>query len=91
MAFFGTSSSEESHECHNRAKLFMKLHWTFSQYVLLTTQVRSLAPADFSGAIFTYTHFQRIAQISKNSFTHVFFITIDLSAADLAPADFCHT
>ena len=48
-----------------------------------------MALADFSGAVYADAHFQRIAQISKNSFTHVFFITNDLSAADLAHADFC--
>ena len=61
----------------------------------------SLAPADFSGAVFTCAHFQKVAQISSlcdlhyisqgNSFTHAFLVTNDLSAADLVHADFCQT
>ena len=61
----------------------------------------SLAPADFSGAVFTHADFQKIAPISSLSDFHYvsegipslmrFWVTNDLSAADLAPADFCKT
>ena len=59
----------------------------------------SLAPADFSGAVFTCAHFQKnnpniqLMQFSlhklRNSFTHALLVTNDLSAADLVHADFC--
>ena len=60
---------------------------------------RSLAPADFSGMIFTRAHFQKIVQISSlcnfhyvsegiSFFTHVFLVVKDFSAADLVYVDF---
>ena len=61
----------------------------------------SLALADFSGAFFTHAHFQKIGQIASLCdfhyisegipFTHAFWVTNDLSAADLFPADFRQT
>ena len=61
----------------------------------------SLAPADFSGAVFTHVDFQKIAQISSLCDFHYiseripslmrFWFTNDLSVVDLAPADFCLT
>ena len=53
-----------------------------------------LAPADFSGAGFTCANIQLMQFLlhkRRNSFTHAFLVTNDLSAADLAPADFCKT
>ena len=49
----------------------------------------SLAPVDFSGALFTHAHFQKIAQISI--LCKEFLVTNDLSAADLVHADFFKT
>ena len=34
-------------------------------YYLKNRYIRSLAPADFSGAVFTHAHFQKVAQISS--------------------------
>ena len=48
--------------------------------------------ADFSGAVFTFEHFQKITHIQQmwfslhewnNSFTHAFLVTNDISVADL--------
>ena len=60
-----------------------------------------LAPVDFSGAVFIHAHFQKIARISSLCyvhyiseeifFIHLFLVSNDLSAADLAHADFYQT
>ena len=62
---------------------------------------QSLAPANFSGAVFTYVHFQKIAQISSIcNFQKInegipslvrFWLLMTLSAADLVHADFWQT
>ena len=61
----------------------------------------SLAPADFSGAVFTSAHFQKIAQISSLcNFEYIsegipslicFLVTNDLTAVDLVHAGFWQT
>ena len=61
----------------------------------------SLAPVDFSGAVFTCAQFQKITQISSSCDFHyisegipsliAFLVTNDLSAADLVHADFFQT
>ena len=58
----------------------------------------SFAPADFSGAVFTCAHFQKIAQISSLCNFHYInegipspmrsLVTNDFSAADMTHADF---
>ena len=50
----------------------------------------SLAPADFSGAVFTCAFFQKkIFLLYK--LRNAFLVTNDLSGADLVHADFCQT
>ena len=60
---------------------------------------RSLASVDFSAAVFTYAHFQRVAQISSICDFHNinegipsflrFSVTNDIVAADMVHEDFC--
>ena len=50
----------------------------------------SLAPADFSGAVFTCVFFQKMLFLLYK-LRNVFLVTNDLSAADLVHADFCQT
>ena len=50
----------------------------------------SLAPAVFSGAVFTCAFFQKMLFILYK-LRNAFLITNDLSAADLLHADFCQT
>ena len=55
---------------------------------------KSLAPADFGGAVFTCVHFQKVDQISSLFDFHyitAFLVANDLIAADLVQADFCQT
>ena len=54
-------------------KTFMKSYFQFQLKSALYTG--SMAPVDFSGAVFTCMHFQKM-------------VTNDLSAADLVHADF---
>ena len=49
----------------------------------------SLAHADFSGAVFTCAFFQKMLFLLL--LYNMFFVTSDLSAADLVHADFCQT
>ena len=76
---------------------------SFTHAFLVTNDLSAadLAPVDFSGAVFTCTHFQRNSpniqlmllslHKQRNSFTHAFLVTNDLSAANLVQADFCQT
>ena len=50
----------------------------------------SLAPADFSGAVFTYAFFQKMLFLLYK-LRNVSLVTNDLSAGDLVHADFCQT
>ena len=51
---------------------------------------RSLAPANFSGAVFTCVFFQKMLFLLYK-LRNVFLVTNDLSGADLVHADFCKT
>ena len=55
-----------------------------------TGYTHSLAPADFSGAVFTCAFFQKMLFLLYK-LRNVFLVTNDLSAADLVHADFCQT
>ena len=50
----------------------------------------SLAPAVFSGAVFTCAFFQKMLFLLYK-IRNVFLVTNDLRAADLVHADFCQT
>ena len=57
---------------------------------LIFKNTHSLAPADFSGAVFTCAFFQKMLFLLYK-LRNVFLVTNDLSAADLAHTDFCQT
>ena len=58
--------------------------------LLVNKYTPSLAPADFSGAVFTCAFFQKMLFILYK-LRNEFLVTNDLSAADLVHADFCQT
>ena len=59
-------------------------------YKSISLYTHSLAPADFSGAVFTCAFFQKMLFLLYK-LRNVFLVTNDLSAADLVHADFCQT
>ena len=56
----------------------------------ITEYTGSLVPADFSGAVFTCAHFQKMLFLLYK-LRNAFLVTNDLSGADLVHADFCQT
>ena len=96
---FGANAQSKPKGDNNEMKTFMKSYFQFQLKSALYTG--SLAPVDFSSAVFTCMHFQKIAKNVRlmrfslhrwrNSFTHAFLVTNDLSAADLVHAYFCQT
>ena len=65
---------------------FFSMFTTMGRKVFLNF-TRSLAPADFSGAVFTCAHFQKICSLCQFQIL----VKNDLSAVDLVHADFCQT
>ena len=54
------------------------------------TYTGSLAPADFSGVVFTCAFFQKMLFLLYK-LRNAFLVTNDLSGEDLVHADFCQT